>query len=200
MDRLTGKKFHFDDVIEMEQQPEDHLIYFNSGDKQKRFFKLLNYHWDGPKYEEYIITNNEVNENVHTHRTHHLLGALAGDVLAGGLGAVIGGVAGLGSKSDVSSSTTSTSTPETEEVPAKAKITLEDASSHDVFTVDFMCTSDLDQTFKKFYVFKGNPDPDNKNLAKMDPFEEMEKMKKMLDEGIISQEEFDRKKKELLGV
>lgn len=34
----------------------------------------------------------------------------------------------------------------------------------------------------------------------MDPFEEMKKMKEMLDMGIISQEEFDEKKKELLGL
>lgn len=36
--------------------------------------------------------------------------------------------------------------------------------------------------------------------AAVDPYEEITKYKKLLDDGIITQEEFDRKKKELLGL
>jgi hypothetical protein len=36
--------------------------------------------------------------------------------------------------------------------------------------------------------------------VKMDPYEEMKKLKELLDLGIITQEEFARKKKELLGL
>lgn len=38
------------------------------------------------------------------------------------------------------------------------------------------------------------------NMEKMDPYEEMKKLKELLDLDIITQEEFARKKKELLGL
>ena len=38
------------------------------------------------------------------------------------------------------------------------------------------------------------------NSVKLDPYEEMKKLKELLDLDIITQEEFDRKKKELLGL
>ena len=42
--------------------------------------------------------------------------------------------------------------------------------------------------------------PDNNNMIKPDPYEEMKKLKELLDLDIITQEEFARKKKELLGL
>ena len=40
----------------------------------------------------------------------------------------------------------------------------------------------------------------NPNMIKLDPYEEMKKLKELLDLDIITQEEFARKKKELLGL
>ena len=40
----------------------------------------------------------------------------------------------------------------------------------------------------------------NNNTMKLDPYEEMKKLKELLDLDIITQEEFARKKKELLGL
>lgn len=42
--------------------------------------------------------------------------------------------------------------------------------------------------------------PQQSQPAEKDPYEEISKYKKLLDEGIITQEEFDKKKKELLGL
>ena len=42
--------------------------------------------------------------------------------------------------------------------------------------------------------------PVNTPIVKLDPYEEMKKLKELLDLDIITQEEFDRKKKELLGL
>lgn len=44
------------------------------------------------------------------------------------------------------------------------------------------------------------PEPANINIVKLDPYEEMKKLKELLDLDIITQEEFARKKKELLGL
>ena len=44
------------------------------------------------------------------------------------------------------------------------------------------------------------PEPANINIVKLDPYEEMKKLKELLNLDIITQEEFARKKKELLGL
>lgn len=43
-------------------------------------------------------------------------------------------------------------------------------------------------------------EPVNSSMVKLDPYEEMKKLKELLDLDIITQEEFARKKKELLGL
>ena len=45
-----------------------------------------------------------------------------------------------------------------------------------------------------------NPNQTSVNLNKVDPYEEIKKLKTLLDEGIITEEEFNQKKKELLGL
>ena len=45
-----------------------------------------------------------------------------------------------------------------------------------------------------------NPSQNNVNATKVDPYEEVKKLKTLLDEGIITEEEFNQKKKELLGL
>jgi hypothetical protein len=43
-------------------------------------------------------------------------------------------------------------------------------------------------------------EPIRTDTVKLDPYEEMKKLKELLDLDIITQEEFARKKKELLGL
>lgn len=45
-----------------------------------------------------------------------------------------------------------------------------------------------------------NPNQTSVNMNKVDPYEEIKKLKTLLDEGIITEEEFNKKKKELLGL
>lgn len=45
-----------------------------------------------------------------------------------------------------------------------------------------------------------NSSQNNVNATKVDPYEEVKKLKTLLDEGIITEEEFNQKKKELLGL
>lgn len=45
-----------------------------------------------------------------------------------------------------------------------------------------------------------NPNQTSVNTNKVDPYEEIKKLKTLLDEGIITEEEFNKKKKELLGL
>lgn len=115
---------------------------------------------------------------------------------------MIGGLEGTGSKTDTSTDSSSYTCPVQDEITTKATITLEDLESKDVFPVEFDCNSDLNDTLKKFYVFKPKPVPVSRqpDSEKMDSFQQVEELKKLLDEGIITQAEFDRKKKQLLDL
>lgn len=42
--------------------------------------------------------------------------------------------------------------------------------------------------------------PQQQSIPQEDPYEKLAKLKKLLDDGVISQEEFDEAKKKLLGV
>ena len=69
----------------------------------------------------------------------------------------------------------------------------EKQSFKEKFAEGFNKTKDsVSNLFSKF----GN----NKDKIKTDPIEEIKKYKELLDSGIINQEEFDKKKKELLNL
>ena len=71
--------------------------------------------------------------------------------------------------------------------------------SKKIFIKDYYAykyTDDMDKYFYSSYQNNNlNKEPENRNL---DKYEELEKLKELLDKNIITQEEFDRKKEELL--
>ena len=59
----------------------------------------------------------------------------------------------------------------------------------------------FDQNKDQVYTFKEDTvENANEETYSVDPYEEIRKVKELLDMGIITQEEFDTKKKELLGL
>lgn len=206
-DKITDGKRHFinKNMVSMYQQKSDHLIYFGDGNEQNRFFKLLTYKWDGPKYKEYYVTNTTNTGEARSHPSHPILGATIGTLIAPGVGTVLGGLAGLGTKTDETTNTQTVTTPEEQEIPSDAVITLQDVQTGEVFDVRFLCNEEMNETLKNFYAFgplPPLPGPDDAKPAadRMDPFEEMKKMKQMLDLGIITKKEYEEKKQELLGL
>ena len=49
-------------------------------------------------------------------------------------------------------------------------------------------------------VYQQPQQPQQQTQQQEDPYEKLAKLKKLLDDGVISQEEFDEAKKKLLGV
>lgn len=129
--------------------------------------------------------------------------ALVGGVLFGGTGAVVGGVTGKRKNKSICNS-------------LKIKVTLNDINNPVVY-INFITTP----TKKDGFVFKTiykeaheclsvlqlicneqekDDSPIINNIQANSNADEIKKYKSLLDEGILTQEEFDAKKKELLGI
>ncbi|NMF06243.1 DUF4428 domain-containing protein [Clostridium beijerinckii] len=125
--------------------------------------------------------------------------AVAGGILFGGVGAIVGGVTGGKKSKPICTS-------------LKIKITINDINNPAVY-VDFINTS----TKKSSFVYKTSFDLAQKCLSTLQVIvngsqeeiketpissdaDEILKFKNLLDQGIITQEEFEAKKKQLLGL
>ncbi|WP_078379119.1 SHOCT domain-containing protein [Sutcliffiella halmapala] len=107
-------------------------------------------------------------------------GAIVGGVLTGGVGAVVGAAVG-GKKKDNS----------------KAIITLLEKETKRKILLHIHCDQDKLQEISAFPI--ANIESTN-DILTQSVADEISKFKKLLDEGVITQEEFEKKKQELLGL
>lgn len=112
--------------------------------------------------------------------------AIVGNILAGPAGMIIGGLTGKEKIKDKST----------------AVITLQNPETKEVRMLSFPCTA-LElrkyQAFPKLKLIEDEPEL-IEEVAEVDPLTQIKQLKELLDMGAITQEEFDLKKKELLGV
>lgn len=128
--------------------------------------------------------------------------AVAGGMLLGGVGAVVGGVTGKKKSKAICNS-------------LKIKITLNNINDPVVYINFLTATTKKESlTYKTLYnsaqeclsvlqlicSSQETPNENNNSVAATSNVDEILKYKKLLDEGILTQEEFDAKKKQLLGL
>lgn len=186
-------------------QQKDGYIYFNKDDSI--LFELLNYSWDGPQYKTVIKTDTKGHEKGKTKRKGRVAGAVIGSVLLPGAGAVAGALMGTHKKSNKEIASHTETYQEQEEIPCIASLQVKKVSTGEIATVTFDCTSELNAKLRQFRVRAISNNIESvqqtsviNNEANYDPYEELAKLKKLLDIGAITQEEFDLKKKQLLGL
>lgn len=128
--------------------------------------------------------------------------AVAGGLLFGGVGAVVGGVTGK-----------KTGKPTCTNLQVKIVLTNSSEPAHYLTLINTETKKDS-FIYKQYYkdaqdicsklegIMQENQHQNNTQTvsAASDPAEELRKYKSLLDDGIISQEEFDAKKKQLLGL
>lgn len=124
--------------------------------------------------------------------------AIVGGVLLGGVGAVVGGVTGGKKSKSICNS-------------LKIKITINDINNPTVY-IKFLSTATKKDSFTYRTLYNSaqeilstlqlicNKQEENINVATMSNADEILKYKNLLDSNIITQEEFDAKKKQLLGL
>lgn len=166
-------------------------IYFEG--KDNRLFFIGEYNWEGPKFTMQSTTSAQ-----RVGGSSSLRRAAVGAMVGGRRGALVGAATSRPGR------VVEQTTQEQVEEPALATILLVEKESNKTTTVKFTCTSAVHtklNEMKRVLIEKKAEDTTQtiRNLNG-DPMDEIRKFKSLLDEGIITPEEFDQKKKELLGL
>lgn len=184
--------------------------YVTITDNQEKYV-LMDYEWNGPEYrtvEKTTTASRTKGKNKEkTKRTGRLAGAAIGAaVTAATAGAALPGVAigaavGTGKKTKGKNNSTTTGTATTTsdniEVDSYASMKLRNIETNQINTIGFYCSSNIDMQLKSFNISKSSDAVENIQNQKTS-IELLKDYKELLDSGIITQEEFDQKKSELL--
>lgn len=157
-----------------------------TADPKHKHYTLVNVDFD-PKYETTYSTEAQ----------GHAGSALVGALLAGPAGAMIGG----------SRKKNSTTTKHTEEKKSYAMLTLADEDGK-LFDVAILTLQSQVNSLRVLYLDRNhmkeikqqNSTTNNDQNKTVDTADAIAKFKKLLDSGAVTQEEFDAKKKQLLGL
>ena len=185
-------------AVFMAQRPNG-MVYFNS--LPNKLFHLINYEWQGPVYNTVVTTNESAITTQHnkgkskekTKRKGGLLGAAVGTVLMPGVGTAIGYA--MTSKKVAKGKTKNTGRQVTNnqsitnqnqvEVDSMGKIGLADPDTGQTFSIGIRCNSQIDIELDGF------------NWPNQQP--QIKEYKALLDSGVITEEEFEKKKQEMLS-
>lgn len=128
--------------------------------------------------QEYHVINFEWLEEIETKGKKVIGRSIAGGLLAGPAGMIIGGVTGKSKKKDKST----------------AVLTLQNMQTKEARMFSFECDQ---KKMKKFKMIKTLPLEEKE--AEKTPVEQLKEYKELLDLEVITQEEYDKKKNELFG-
>lgn len=187
-------------------QKTDGTVFFNQNREDD--FSIIDYDWNGPQYNTVSqgTTSTNTTEQTKGKSGKMATGAIAGTLLLPGVGTVVGAAVGAGGKkkkNSYSSGTTHTVTQQVE-VPTIATLKLRNNLTGEIVGIAFTCNSMIDSKIKCFS-FQKEEQPqraivEHISTATPDPYEEIKKAKELLEMGIITQEEFDKKKTDILGI
>lgn len=168
-------------------------------------YALMDYEWNGPEYrtvEKTTTTSHTKGKSKEkTKRRGHLTGAVIGTAIAPGVGTIVGAAVGTGKKTKGKNNSittgTTTTTSDNIEVDSYASMKMRNIETNQINTIGFYCSSNIDMQLKSFNISKSSDASENVQNQKTS-VELLKDYKELLDSGIITQEEFEQKKIELL--
>lgn len=184
-------------------QREDGLVYFDT--LPDRLFRLNDYTWNGPIYKT-VSTSKETGKSKlkeKEKRKGGLGGAVVGTLLLPGVGTAIGYAMGSKKvkKGKGRSTVRSVASENQVETDSIARIQLVDNETGSSFSIGIKCNSKIDVNLDRFD-WSALPDTEEEALVvqtETDKIRLLKEYKDLMDIGVISPEEFEQKKKELLG-
>lgn len=171
-------------------------------------YEILEYDWDGPKYETVTSTTGKAKTKEKRHektgRKGRVTGAIVGTMLLPGVGTVIGASVGTGKKSKGRTDTTSDNNEIVKtkdvEVQSNATLKLKNVETNETFVIGFKCDSELNINLLNFGVGSNANDFSQTISTEKSSVELLKEYKELLDLGIITEDEFQKKKSELLNI
>lgn len=192
-------------------QKENGEIFFDLDDDKT--YRLLEYTWAGPKFKTMTSSETLSEEQKKGKAGKVIVGGLIGSLVAvptAGVSTIVGAGAGALSKGKKNIKSNTKTVSEEVEINTPGSLKLQCVENNQIIGLGIVCNSYIDTEIRKFAFAS-----DIKNiiddkcsevafedvcLSANDPYEEIKKAKELFDIGILSQEEFDKKKKELLGL
>lgn len=168
-------------------------------------FEMFDYEWNGPEYKNISKTTStsttKGKSKEETKRKGRLTGAAIGTVFAPGVGTAIGAAVGTGNKTKGKNTSTTTGNSTTVnsdmEIDSFASVKFRNIKTNQVNTIGFYCTSRTDIELKSFNI--ANTSDFNAGItSQKNSVELLKEYKNLFDTGVITKEEFEQKKAELL--
>ena len=179
------------------RQNADGNIYF---DKVDGFFEITDYQWEGPRYKTVATTNSTEKSKEKTKKKGGLGGAVVGTMVAGPIGTAVGFAATRKKDKKGEKEDNTIASEEEVETKSNAKMTLRNLSTGESFTIGFLCDSKIDGDLSNFNMNTQRTVTTSEVTQQKSKVELMKEYKDLLDAGIINEEEFAQKKKEMLGI
>lgn len=187
-------------------QNEDGTVFFypNKDDS----FTIIDYIWNGSQYDTVSQGTNITNAQEQTKgKSGKIIAGAAIGALAGPAGMVVGAAAGAGGKKKKYLSSVSNTNTVTKQIEVKTPATLKFRNNNtgEIVGISFLCDSVIDSKIRCFNIEKETNEPkraviEHVSKNQLNPYEEIKNLKELLDARIISQEEFDKKKADILGI
>lgn len=184
------------------QRPEDGLVYFNMD--ETHLYEPVDYSWSGPIYGSQTNSQTISDTNSQTVKKGKsgkmAAGALVGTILFPGVGTVVGAAIGAGGKSKSTTTGFSTSSTnqiqQTVEQPGVAVIKFKSIDNGNILPITIICTTEIDAKIRCLQFKQTTADISKKTAESLNA---IKALKELLDMGAITQEEFERKKKQILN-
>lgn len=166
-------------------QRQDGTVYFNTNFNDR--FLFIDYSWSGPMYE--TMTNSTTNSSGQEVSKRYGVGIVAGSVA---------GATGKGKKNKRYQSNTSSIQRQTE-ILTPATLKFKNMDTNTIVSIVIGCNTLIDSQIKGMQIIKEQSVREASDDA-TDALKGIKALKELLDMGAITQDEFEQKKKQLLGL
>lgn len=173
--------------ISIRRDINNYFYLSNKYDPQSPRYKFERFDWGGSSFTEETITKGDIKTKGRMGQT------LVGAAVAGPVGALVGASGKRKSKVDTTSKTTTT------ENGSEGTIYLRNVSDSSIKEVKVFLVSSEAENLERF-IANVNYETQEVEVPELDPMAELTRLKEMLDMELITQEDFDSKKKQILGL
>lgn len=173
--------------ITIRRDINNYFYLSNKYDPQAPRYKFERFDWGGSSFTEETITKGDIKTKGRMGQT------LVGAAVAGPVGALVGASGKRKSKVDTTSKTTTT------ENGSEGTIYLRNVSDSSIKEVKVFLVSSEAENLERF-IANVNYKSQEAVTTEVDSIAELSRLKEMLDMDLITQEDFDNKKKQILGL
>ena len=167
------------------------------------FFTIKNFDWEGPKYQDVLMTKDTGKSKTKTKAKGGIAGAVIGTMFVPGIGTAVGYALTRGKNETTKHDNQIETVANQSEMLSIATLELENVNTHSIIVLGINCNSQIAielKNFRGFYNTKSDEAQTKDMSMQQNKIELIKQYKELLDMGVITQEEFNKKKNELFDI